>query len=147
MADLFEKVLIDRPIDDVFNTMANPENAAKMFANVTEVERTNDQEQQVGATYREYRQLTNRRVGTDIEITRYEQGKKYSFKSTSNGLTVEYGYTFDTEDGKTKVSFEGTVFPEKLMMKLTKPLVVRMLKKEDQDHLKYVKQYLENEQE
>lgn len=145
MADLAEKVVIHCPIEEVFETMANPENAAKMFVTVSEVERLSEKEKQVGATYREYRQLTNRRVGTDIEITHYDPYNEYAFKSISNGLTVEYRYTFhEMEQAKTEVSFQGTVYPEKLMLKLTKPLLVRMLKKEDQDHLKYVKQHLES---
>ncbi|WP_280771949.1 SRPBCC family protein [Salipaludibacillus daqingensis] len=148
MADLFEKVVIDCPIEVVFETVANPKNAEKMFVNVSEVESLDDKEKQVGGKYREYRQLSNRRVGTDIEIIQRDHNKKYGFKSSSNGLSVDYVYSFqETDERKTKISFEGAVHPEKLLMRLTKPLVVRMLKKEDQDHLKYIKNYLEKSEE
>ena len=145
-ADLSERITIDRPIEEVFELMANPKNAKDMFVNVSEVESLDDNEKQVGAKYREYRQLTNRRVGTDIEITRREQNQEYGFKSLSNGLVVEYRYTFqEIEPGITKVTFESKVFPKKMMMRLTKLLIIRMLKKEDQDHLKFVKTYMEKE--
>ncbi|WP_416150731.1 SRPBCC family protein [Salipaludibacillus sp. HK11] len=144
MSDFIQKEVIDCQLADVFETVADPKNAAKIFLNVEEVEAQNEKERQVGASYREYRQLTNRRVGTDIEITCYDRNQAYCFKSLSKGLHVEYCYTFsEAEDGKTNVRFEGTVYPEKWILKLAKPLLVKMLKKEDQNHLTYVKRYME----
>lgn len=146
MSDYQESVTINRPKEEVFKTIANPVNATLMFVNVTEVETLNDKELEVGAKYREYRQLTNRRVGTDIEILDIEAPNRYQLKSSSNGLHVIYEYIFkDAGDGKTEVVFAGNVRPERLMLKLTKPLLVKMLKREDKDHLYHVKKYLEQE--
>jgi len=88
MADLSEQIIIDCPIGDVFETIADPKNATNMFVNVSEVESLDDKEKQVGAKYREYRQLTNRRVGTDIEIISRNHNQEYGFKSLTNGLKV-----------------------------------------------------------
>jgi hypothetical protein len=146
MADIYEKVLIEAPAKEVFEQVADPEKAKDMFVSVTEVERLNDKVKEPGAKYREYRQLSNRKVGTDVEITEYQPFEIYGLTSQANGMKVNYRYTFkDVEEGWTEITFEGTVIPEKFILKLTKPIVTRMLIREEKDHLIYLKKFIEGE--
>lgn len=144
MADLQEKVDINAPIEDVFAAVADPENAADMFVNVDDVENLNDKTRETGAKYREYRQLSNRRVGTDIEISAFETEKLYEVIRHANGMHVVYRYEFrKSGENKTEISFEGTVNLERFLLKLARPLLVKMLRREDRDHLTKFKIYIE----
>ncbi|UCZ51623.1 SRPBCC family protein [Bacillus shivajii] len=144
MADFHEEVTIVESIDDVFQFIANPKNATYYFVNVVEVDQLTDGEIKVGAKFKEFRQLANRKVGAELEVTKYEPVGSYAIKSNANGLEVIYHYTFEETENGTKVVFTGNVKTKKLSMKLMRPLLVKMMKREDGDHLKGVKKLLED---
>ncbi|WP_096189031.1 SRPBCC family protein [Evansella halocellulosilytica] len=144
MADFHEEVIINETIDDVYRFIANPKNATYYFANVVEVEKLSEGQVEVGSRYKEFRHLANRKVGAVLEVTEYEPEKSYGVKSDANGLEVTYHYSFQEVDQKTKVTFNGNVIAKKWTMKLMRPLLVKMINREDGDHLKSIKKVLED---
>ncbi|MGP4059356.1 hypothetical protein [Halobacillus sp. H74] len=56
---------------------------------------------------------------------------------------MRYHYSFiETSEG-TRVDFKGELYTEGLRNKLMKPLVKKIIKKEDQDHLEHMKKFIE----
>lgn len=107
-------IVIERSVEDVFAFVENPENdpiwRQSMVESVVESE---DEEEEnegesegVGATGREVYMLMGRRIETTWEITEYEPNRKVAYKSTSGPVTYEGAWTYEEEDGGTRVTFE-----------------------------------------
>ncbi|MCD8510152.1 MAG: SRPBCC family protein [Bacillus sp. (in: Bacteria)] len=146
MADLKEKQWINKPVEDVFNFLANPDNRVEIFVNVVKIESLSPDGVEIGARFKEVRQLSNRKVASELVLTDYDVNQTIGFMTESNGLKVNYIYQFKDVDGGTEVSFEGKVQTNSFRTKLMKPMLVKMVKKEDGDHLLVVKKLLEEEQ-
>lgn len=142
MADLQERIIIDKPIDQVFAFFANPENRTKYITNVVKHEKLTN-ESGIGARFKEVRQLSNRKVASELEISTYEVNKKLVFTTDSNGLKVNYIYIFEEVDEGTKVWFEGKVETNSFRTRIMRPFLVKMVKQEDGDTLLSAKKELE----
>ncbi|WP_223703018.1 SRPBCC family protein [Sutcliffiella deserti] len=143
MADIQNKIVIEKPVEEVFSFASNLENSSKIMANVVEIEKLTDGPINVGSRYKETREIRGRTASSTIEFTEYTPNKSYAVKSEANGLKVVYYYNFQTVPEGTKVEFKGDIYTSGLVMKLTKPIIRRILKKEDADHLKHLKRVLE----
>ncbi|QFT91004.1 Polyketide cyclase / dehydrase and lipid transport [Bacillus sp. THAF10] len=144
MADLQDSIVIARPVEEVFSFASNLENATKVMENVVAIEKLTEGPIQVGSQFKETREIRGRKASYVMEFTEFESNKRYSVKSESNGLTVVYHYDFKpTVEGGTKINFHGDIHTSGFMMKLTKPIIRRILKKEDADHLPQLKRLLE----
>ncbi|MFA9557982.1 SRPBCC family protein [Evansella sp. AB-rgal1] len=139
MGDLQERITIEQPLDAVFSFLANPENRTEMYVNVVEVVKKED------TVYEEIRQFSNRKVSSTLKLLEVVENKKVVLKSESNGLNVQYVYKVSSiDDGSTRVTFEGTVQTDTIRTKLLRPLLVKMLKREEGDHLTSVKKVMES---
>lgn len=146
MADIQDSVVIKKPVEEVFSYASNMENSPKIMENVVEIEKLTDGPLQVGSRFKETREIRGRKASAVIEFTDYTPNKSYVVKSEANGLKVVYYYDFVPADGGgTRVDFKGDIHTSGLVMKLTKPIIRKILKKEDGDHLKKLKNLLESE--
>ncbi|WP_026689795.1 SRPBCC family protein [Alteribacter aurantiacus] len=144
MSDLKEEVIIQKPCEDVFDFLSNIENNTDVLANVVEVNKLTEGPTREGTQFEEIRQFRNRKVGTILEVVKYVPNNKISIKSENNGLVVVYHYSLKKEDETTtKVFFEGYVSATKFLMKIMRPMMVKMLKKEDGEHLVSLKRIIE----
>ncbi|MBM7094289.1 MULTISPECIES: SRPBCC family protein [Alteribacter] len=145
MADLKEEVMIDRPLEEVFSYASNLENSTDVLANVVEVNKLTEGPVREGTQFEEIREFRNRKVGAVLEVVKYQAPNLYSIKSVNKGLEVVYHYVFEDKGSQTRVRFTGEVTATKLSMKLMRPLMVKMLKKEDGEHLISLKRAIEEQ--
>ena len=133
MITVEHSVVINRPIEEVFDFMADIENAPQWRSGLVEVKKLSD-ELVVGAKATEVLQFLGRRMETTYEITEYEPNKKFSFKTTSGPVPMEGGFTVESAEGGTKVTFKiqgeaGGFF------KLAEPILARMVRRQvETDH-------------
>lgn len=147
MADIQDSLIINKPLEEVFSYTANMENAPKIMENVVEIEKLTDGSTQVGSRFKETREIRGRKASSIIEFVEYTPNKSYAVQSETNGLKVVYHYDFQAVAEGTKVAFKGDIFTTGLVMKLTKPIIRKILKKEDGGHLKQLKSLLEGTEE
>ena len=147
MADLNEELKVNAPLDKVFAFLANPENRVHIYVNVAEVNKLTEGDWHIGSEFREVRQLTNRKVGSELKIIDLIENKQVAYESDEKGLKQTYRYFCEEAEGGTKVRFEGTVHTNSIKTKLMRPLLVKMVKKEEGDQLLNVKKYFEDEEE
>ena len=129
MAKLETSVVINRPIEDVFAYVSNPENESLWQSGVVESSLTSQGPMGVGSTAREVRRFLGRRIETTYELTEYEPNKKLSFKTTSGPISGQGGYSFESVEGDTRVTF---LFEAQLggFFKLAEPIVNRMARRQ-----------------
>ena len=143
MATLEISTVINRPIEEVFAFLSNPENGPKWSAGSSDVTITSAGSIGVGTTYGSVRTVLGRRIESDGVVTEYEPNRSYATKSTSGPFPVEGRVTFERVDGGTRVS--GTLVGEPGgFFKLAEPLLVSMIKRQFEADLANLKGLLES---
>ncbi|MBU8880983.1 SRPBCC family protein [Bacillus sp. FJAT-29790] len=146
MADFRSSVIIYKPVKEVFKYLAGMENAHEIMPNVVEMEKETAGEIGKGTKFRETRMVRGKKINAEIEYVQYKQDQSFTSRSNSNGLIVEYQYVFHEIEEGTQVELAAYIKTSGLVMKLTKGLIVKMIKREDGNQLQYLKEMLEEDE-
>ena len=150
MARIEASVVINRPVEEVFEFVTNPKNDLLWQSGVLESEQTSEGPMRVGTTVRSVSQFLGRRMEGTGEVTEYEPNRKIKTKGTSGPMTVEASYTFEPVEGGTRVSFVGegeTGGLVKRLFGLADSIVVRMAQRGMETDFANLKDILEAEAE
>ena len=129
MATLEISIVINRPVEEVFAFLSNPENNPKWVSMSNEVHLTSAGPIGVGTTFRSVVTVLGRRLEGEVEFTEYEPNRSFAQKTTSGPFPVENRITFERVDGGTRVNFTSVAEPGGFF-KLAEPLLVRMIKRQ-----------------
>jgi carbon monoxide dehydrogenase subunit G len=128
MAKLEISTVINRPVEEVFAFLSNPENDPKWRSGI-EVKKTSEGPIGVGATYRTVVTALGRRIEGEIEFTEYESNWRCATKTKSGPIPVESQWTFERVEGGTRVDVTLVAEPGGFF-KLAEPLLVSILKRQ-----------------
>jgi carbon monoxide dehydrogenase subunit G len=137
------KTTIDCPINEVFDFISDLRNGPKMNEDILSVEKLSEGPIGVGSKFKETKVIRGRNAEAMIEVVQFEANKAFSAQSEVNGLKVTYHYQLSEGNTGTIVKFQCEIKTSGLIMTLTKPLITKILKKEDGDHLTYIRRALE----
>jgi carbon monoxide dehydrogenase subunit G len=144
MITLHNQIDIDRPIADVFDFIANVENAPKWQPAVIETTRITDGPIRVGTQFREVAKFMGRNINTICEITEIEPLKRFAFKGTSNGpASYQSTYTLESIGNATRITIVGH-FQFKGLWRLLEPFIKGEVGKESAQELKEMKAAIES---
>jgi uncharacterized membrane protein len=98
-------ILIDRPCDDVFAFLADPENDPQWRSGVLDLKRVSGRG--VGARYAQgVKGPGGRRIAADIEITELKPSATIAFRTIAGPVRPRGRYLLATADGGTRVRLE-----------------------------------------
>jgi hypothetical protein len=143
MAAFTREIEISKPIEEVFQYITDVSKASKIMRNVIASNWITAGPIMVGAKFKEVREIRGKKAESIIEVIAYEPNKRYSVKSEMKGLESIYHYHFTESEIGTIVQFVCDVEAYTFMMKLTKPMFIRILQKEDGNHLENLKREME----
>lgn len=143
MIKIEHSVVINRPVEEIFAYMDNPENDPKWQSDVLESEQTSEGPSCVGATFLEVRKFMGRRIESTLELTKHEPNKNIAWKTTSGPIPFELAVTFESVEGGTKVAVVGEVEPSGFF-KLAESVVKRMLTRQVEADFGNLKDVLES---
>jgi uncharacterized membrane protein len=89
MIRLEKSVVINRPLGEVFEYVANFEDYPQWATEVVEAKKTSEGPLGVGTTYTHFVQVLGQRIESGYEVTEYEPNRKVSMKSTSGPIPTE----------------------------------------------------------
>ncbi len=95
---------INQPVDKVFDYMIDVENHKAWQTGVVDATITPPGPVSVGSTYHYTTKVMGRRMETHLEVTAYEQNKKWGVKTTGVPQSIETIYLFETVDNDTKLT-------------------------------------------
>jgi uncharacterized membrane protein len=132
--------IINKPIEEVFDFMANFENDPQWQTAVSEAKKISDGKIGVGSTFRYITQFLNKRIDTTGKITEYNPYSNMSYETISGNLSIKGIYTFEPTEKGTKVTktVEANLTG---FFKLAESMVIKRAKekwKEDFDRLKKI---------
>ena len=129
MATLDMSIVINRPLEEVFAFVSNPENNPKWVSMSDSVRLTSAGPIGVGTTFRSVVTILGRRIEGEVAFTEYEPNHSYAQKTTSGPIPVESQVTFERVDGGTRVTNHQVAEPGGFF-KLAEPVLVRMIKRQ-----------------
>ena len=142
MIKIEQTVVINRPIEEVFAFLANPENTPLWAAAVKETKLTSEGPIGVGTTYNLVLEFLGRRIENNYEFTEYEPNSKYSNKTISGPMSEEESTTLKAVEGGTEVTITAKVDAAGLF-KLAEPVVARMANRQVETDIQNLKDLLE----
>ena len=104
MINLISRILIERPVKQVFDFMSAPENDFQWQYGTLATARLSGCVSAIGTLFRSIGHLMGQRNLSTFEVTEYELNKKYGFQSLSGPLQSRTSYTFEIVAGSTKIT-------------------------------------------
>ena len=142
MTTVESSVLIDRPIEEVFTYVTDPNNVAQWAGPVVESRITSEGPVGLGTTSSRVTQFLGRKMEAMYEITEYKPNSRYADKTTSGPVPMISRISFDSVDGGTKVTIQGELEAGGFF-KLAEPLVARMARRQVETDAQTLKDLLE----
>jgi uncharacterized membrane protein len=136
-------IVIDRPVDEVFNFVHEPRNDASWQTTLIESTQVDDGPLRVGTQIRERRRFLGIQVEMTKEITEFEPTRRSAFKMVAGGTPMSGAYTLEPLDGATKLTATGYVEPRGFF-KIAEPLFTSMAGRELEASLGHLKELLES---
>jgi carbon monoxide dehydrogenase subunit G len=127
---------------DVFHVLADPTRAKEFLPNIKESTQLTDGPIGVGTRFRETRVVGGREASADLLVTVYEPDTHIGISTEAEGITVEYHYRLSPEGAGTRLTWICELEASRLR-RMMLPMVAAIMKKEDGNHLKQLKAYLE----
>jgi carbon monoxide dehydrogenase subunit G len=142
MINLENSVVINRPVDEVFAFLANPENEPLWNQSTQKAEQTSEGPMGVGATVNTVNRFLGRTIDSTWEVTEYEVNRRRAVKSTSGPMPFEFAQTFESVEGGTKITGTGQIEAGGFF-KLAEPVVGRMARRQQETSFANLKDFLE----
>ena len=128
MPSASNEIIINRPREDVFAFLADPENDPQWRSGVLDLERVSGSG--IGARYAQgVKGPGGRRISADIEITELIPGETIAFHTLSGPVRPRGRYQLTAVDGGTRVRFELEA-NVKGLRRLIAPMVQKTMNKE-----------------
>lgn len=109
MIDFHTRIVIERPIEEVFAYVAEPGNLPSWNSAVRAVEPTSPIPGCVGSTYSMDRQLPTGRATNRLEIVLRERPREFAIRATDGPTPFLYRYRFAAERDGTALELDGRV--------------------------------------
>ena len=144
MAKLEHSVVINRPVEEVFEFMTNIENEKLYRTDLLESEQTSEGPFGVGTTTCEVSQFLGRKVETTGEVTEFVKNMVVATKSTSGSIPYKFRTSFEPVERGTKVTVE---FEIEIggFFKMAESFVIKMGMRQTEKDINTLKKMLEAE--
>jgi carbon monoxide dehydrogenase subunit G len=136
-------ILINKPAEDIFTFLHNPDNHPKFVPGMLEFKKSSPGPiEQVGTSVRGVRRFLGRRMELPYEITEYQRGARLGMKGALGPITFMDGYVLEALGPTTRVKFwlELTLTG---VMKLARPFIAFVGKTHAQETLENLKKALD----
>ena len=132
---------LNRPVEQVFAFLIDPNNLRTWQSNLIETEQLTEQPLRVGTRFREVRQMGPRQAEIQGEITDFELNKRFATKTlTQPEVTVSY--SFEPVNRGTQLNYR-FVMQTSGVMRLLEPLIAGSIKKDSKSDFERLKRVLE----
>lgn len=137
-------VVIERPLDEVWDYVIEPANNSVWQSMVTEVRREPGVPVEVGTKVEEVLQFLGRRFDVTLEVTELEPRRRSTVRAAEGPVPMTGSYTFEAVGTSTRFSMEGETDAHGLF-KLAEPVFARMARRDWEHSCQTLKDLLEAE--
>jgi hypothetical protein len=131
MARVTGEILINRPVETVFDYVADQRNELAYNPRMVRSEKITGGPIGVGTRFRASARSGRRAMEMLIEITQYDRPRRLGSQTTMSSVDINGGLTFEPVDGATRMSWLWEVSP-KGPLRLLGPLVARLGRRQEE---------------
>jgi carbon monoxide dehydrogenase subunit G len=142
MATFEINLVINRPIEEVFAFISNPENQPRWRATTLEMSRTSSEPLGVGSVFKGRFTFLGRPFEGNLEIIAREPHRSYTARMVGGPFPLEARYTLEPAESGTRLTLVIEGEPGGFF-KLAEPLVVSLAKRSYESDLHNLKDMLE----
>ena len=102
-------VHIERPVDEVFAYVADPENFPRWNSAVRTVRRTSADSGAAGSIYAMTRELPSGRAENELQVTAHDRPREFAIRTLSGPTPFIYRYAFSPSDRGTWLELDAAV--------------------------------------
>ena len=135
-------VEIDRPVEEIFCFIANPENEPKWRAGLTTSDVSPEGPMEVGSTGRRVQSFLGRKMENDWTVTELTPNSRIAIKSTSGQTSYGAAYSLEPSGDGTRLTFESCAETGDFF-KIPDPIVTRMARRQLEADMTALKTLLE----
>lgn len=146
MADFRSTAIVKQDVKNVFDVLSSLEYVPKLIPYVTQVEKITDGPVGVGSKFIETRNVRGKEVKSELEIIEFNPYQSYTLESKTSGLGVVFHYEFSEIEEGTQIELTANLVIKGLMMKLTKPYLLKIVQREDGYQLQYLKELMDGDE-
>jgi hypothetical protein len=144
VASFHGEIVIDRPVAEVFDFVADQRNEPKYNLRMASAEKLTQGAIGQGTRYRVTVRSMGRPVGMDLETTGYERPSRLASTTVMSSAEISGELTFEPEAGGTLMRWRWDVRPKGVFRLLT-PVFSQFGKRQEAANWASLKQYLESD--
>ena len=145
MINLISTTMIERPVKQVFDFISTAKNDVQWQYGALAASQLTLHPIGLGTLFSSFSHFMGRRLQSKFEVTEYEPNKKYGFRSLSGPIQTETSYHFESYQDGTRVAANLQV-KQSGFFQMTDAFVARFAKKQLNDNLNALKNFLEADQ-
>jgi len=142
VAGFQRSVVIQKPVEEVFDFATNLANAPLLIPGVTKTEMLTDGGIRSGARFRETRGIRGKQRSAVIEVVAHERPHLHAAGAAMMGMKATYTFRFAADGSGTRVDMDAAVSGN-LLWKLFLGMMSRMMEREDGEYLTRLRDALE----
>ncbi|MGG3467536.1 SRPBCC family protein [Neobacillus pocheonensis] len=144
MVDVITEIEIQRPVEQVSNYAANPDNAPEWYVNIQSAEWRTPKPLNVGSKIAFKAHFLGRELAYVYEITEFIPGKMLVMRTANGPFPMETTYTWESlTENSTLMKLRNRGNPTGFS-KMVAPFMASMMKKANNKDLKKIKDILEH---
>ena len=145
MAKIEQTVIINRPVDPVFDYASNFENLPQWETNILESVKTSEKSKGIGTAYKGVIKMMGMKMDFTSKVTDFEENTRVD-QTINSGATVMYEkLLFDeTDDGNTEFNLIQD-YKYGILLKLLSPILLFSMKQQMKKNLANLKRIMERE--
>lgn len=144
MVKIETSVLVNQPIEKVFDFVTTPENDSQWYIGIESRDHTPGEPAGVGSTSMSEIRFLGVTMTVEWEVVGYEAPNMIKVKTTKGPVSLEAGYKFETvAAGQTKVTVHGEADVSGVFS-LAEPIVERMAQRQWEASFENLKDVLES---
>jgi uncharacterized membrane protein len=142
--DVQTEIVIDRPLSEVADYAADPDNVPSWYVNIKSVEWKTDRPLRVGSKVAFIAQFLGRRLAYTYELTEYEPRRKLAMRTAEGPFPMETGYTWEAlGSSRTRMRLRNRGTPQGFSRVIT-PFIVPAMRRANRKDLARLKALLES---
>jgi carbon monoxide dehydrogenase subunit G len=142
MTKIERSIVIERPVEEVWEFVHDPANDLLWQTTLTESEELTEGPMRVGTRVREVRRFLGVRIETAWEVTEYEPTTRSGIRATSGPIPFSGGYRLESTGSGTSFNVQGELDAHGVF-KLAEPVFARIAGRELETNLAHLKDLLE----
>ena len=142
MINLDLGTLIDKPVQDVFAFVTNPNNMSKWNSAVVSMQQITPGAVGVGTKFKNVGEMLGRRIEGEMQVVAFEPDAKYGFQMNAGPMQVNVVLTFKTVGTGTKINLNAQGNPAGVF-KLAEGVMQGRVKSMMEENLARLKSVLE----